>query len=88
MWKNKENRGQTLNNRELMLKLFEEAFDGLDIDWSNIVEGIALVPADEKPVNLTKVRQMMENAVNQQTDKLDAHVLQVTKDFHVAIMQN
>lgn len=46
-----------------------------------------VVPANEGLVNRKEVMQMIENAVNELADNLDAHVAQVTDNSLIRIVQ-
>lgn len=72
---------KTLEGEKLKSKLLEEVLDRIETDQnSQTVEHDASKPALEGPVILVKVWTMMEDAFHQLTDRLDAHVIHVTKE--------
>lgn len=79
----------TLDGRKLITRLLEVTSDPIDFDQDSLsIERVASDPVVEGPVIPTEVRQMAEDTVNQPTNKLDARVVQVTKDYLIGIMKN
>lgn len=70
-----------------MKRLFEESFDRMSNDRCVVAKSEAFILTVEIQVNLKKIIQMMEDAVNQLTDQLDVRVAQVTKDFLIGILK-
>lgn len=69
----KERNKNTLDRGELIIRLFKEAHDWIDTDQASLaVEHIVSDPVVKGPVNRTKIGQMMEYAMNELSDKLDA----------------
>lgn len=79
----------TLDGAELISRLLEETSNRMDTDQDSLtVERVALEPALEGSRNRTEVSDMMENALNQLTNRLDARVTQVMKKYLTGIIEN
>lgn len=65
----------TLDREKSITRFIEELSDLMDSNRDRLtMERLALAPVAKGPVSRTKVRQMMKDAVNQLTNKLDARI--------------
>lgn len=72
-----------------MSRMLEEASDRLDIDQDSLtVERVGWEPAPEGPVNRSQVFDMMEDALTQLDDRLNAHSTQIAEESLIGIMEN
>lgn len=59
----------------------------MDTDPDSLsVNRVASDPVVKRSLGWTEFRQMMRDSINQQTEKLNARVAQVTKDFLVGVI--
>lgn len=80
---------EKFNRGEWMTGLPEEASDQMDMDCGSLMKvSKALESVKDGPFGRSDVCDMMEDAVNQLTDKLDFRGAQITEDYLIRIMAN